>query len=137
MQSLIMPDPAQLMLISNELLLFAPLINLFVNAEVQDADGKVLVKTDGSASSGATAQQGTLMPARTEVAAPVKSHPRVAMWCAPCAASHPALLRLCGALLSMLHCCLLHQCATHASDTCVRPNATLSLFCSQSVSYMH
>lgn len=51
-------------------------------AEVQDADGKVLVKTDGSASSGATAQQGTLMPARTEVAAPVKSHPRVAMWCA-------------------------------------------------------
>lgn len=61
-------------------------------AEVQDADGKVLVKTDGSASSGVTAQQGTLMPARTEVAAPVKSHPRVAMWCAQYAASHPAFI---------------------------------------------
>ena len=95
------------------------------------------MKTDGSASSGATTQQGTLMPARTEVAAPVKSHPRVAMWCAHCAASHPALLNSCVALLSMLLCCLLNQCATHASDTCVRPNATLSLFCSQSVSYRY
>ena len=58
---------------------------MFAGAQDRDVpSGEVLVKTDGSASTGVTAGQGTLMPASVvvpEVAGKPKSHPRVAMWC--------------------------------------------------------
>jgi len=59
------------------------------------AGARVLVKTDGSASTGVTAGQGTLVTiAPREVDAevatrPPKSHPRVAMWCGPAACGAP------------------------------------------------
>ena len=68
----------------------------------------MLLKTDGSASSGVTAQQGMLVPARAEVAAaPAKSHPRVAMWCARCAHFPMAFVHPNGHKLPsiMLRCC--------------------------------
>ena len=66
------------------------------------AGARVLVKTDGSASTGVTAGQGTLVTTAprevdAEVATrPPKSHPRVAMWCVrPCRMRGAAVVFAC------------------------------------------